>query len=65
MTVTENAGNVALDLPITMFEYLPTSPVERVPVKRPLVALNCVHGGGFWIENATVPVAPVTAGWKP
>ena len=68
VTVMENAGSAAVDVPsvaqITIFASVPTSPLDGVPVRAPVPVLNCAQGGGFWIENVTGPLGAVIVGRK-
>jgi len=68
MTAMENAGRDAVDDPrpteITIPEYVRISAVEGVPVRAPLLGLNSVHGGWFWIENFTERPDVLTVGRK-
>jgi len=51
MTAMENGGRDAVADPrraeITIPEYVRISPVDGLPVRAPLLALNSAHGGGF------------------
>lgn len=58
VTWIENGGSVAVDRPlltlIVIFESLPSSAAEGVPLNVPLEALKLAQTGLFWILNASL-----------